>query len=741
MIDVKKLVTGFLVLAVAASAAALIVSAVGGSNATAIVADAIGTQGTSTADTNQSGADLSGTAFLPQPSTGASNNSLAVDPDGDPLASYPALDASSSDPGNLTSALANAYMTDLMTANPQGPTVDSNGNQALTPPDNTAIISQLENNVTSSADLQIPDWDAEAAEVPVITTATTSPDAISDYSSAIQAIFNQDFVEPNVESMLNDNSDPSAAGYIEPKIQSALQDIAGLQTPRPLVSFQKSLITYLVYGKNTLALADGVSSSSDPLKTALVLQAETQKYDSVAQNLKSQLQTAAALTGFAPFAMNTTQPAAPTPTGAVALIDNVLGIKTAHAIFGLGDITFDPSIFAQTLISYAENIALQIAKNIIISIMQKTVLTWVRGNGVPRFVQQWGTTLVNAYTNAAVNALNSQFACVNPAYKAQLQILLKIPTPTSGVGGVCASQFSSALTGANLKNFYNNFSSGGFVSYMAVFQPSGNLFGSAIDAQDAAMNAGLDSYASVQTKSIANQGWNGSETCGDQSDPNGTHYFCNGGDSLYQGNDGNMYCNDSPAPPYPATLEPNNGLCADGSEPQTTAPGQVTGQVFNSAVDSSGKLTAAASDIAGLLDAFMGSLLNSIASNLITVTTGAIQNIGSTGTGAPGSGQSGSVPISCTPTFQDPGSPYSVTFIGAGGQTTSLSGSQVTTSQPTYSWSVQDASGAVIATGVGGQFTTTFNASGTYLATITDTNPADGNASAQCSTNAPAPSQ
>ena len=727
MIDVKKFVTGFLVLAVSASAAALIISSVSGSGAIGNAGATANNTAIVAATGGQTGAALSGDAFLPQ--TVADNVDQTLNAEGD---AYPAL-ASSTDPDNLTNTLASAYLTNLISANPTGATMDTGGNTSLTPPDTASVIAQLENN-TNPTNIQIPDWNSEAAEIPIVITQAPSPDVITNYASAIQDIFNQNFVQTNLQAMLDNNDDPSAGAYIQPKIQTALKDIAGLQTPASLVDFQKSLITLLVYEKNTLALGEGIASSSDPLKTALILQAEANKYNVVTQNFQNSLQRASAVTGFSLFAAQSNNAQMPQgPSGPVAFLNNILGIHTAHAIFGMGDITFDPTNFAHLLLKYAENIALQIAKNIIMYTMQKTVLTWVRGNGVPQFIQNWGTTLVNAYTNAAINALNSQFACVNPAYKAQLQILLKIPTPNSA-GGVCAVQFASALSGNNLTNFYKNFSNGGFVSYMAVFQPSGNLFGSAIDAQDAALNAGLQSYVTAQVKTTANQGWVGREVCvNSATDPN---TGCKPGDLL----NGSGQCIDTANKTY--APRGGGGQCSDGSSPQVLQPGQITGQVFNSAVDSSGKLTAAANSIAGLLNAFTTSLLNSLATDAITATTGALQNLGTgggSGSGSSGSGQSGSVPISCTPTFQDPANLFSVTFMGAGGQTISVSGNQVQTSNPSYSWSVLDASGNVAATGVGTQFTTTLNASGTYTAVITDTSPTGSGASSQCSIDVPAP--
>jgi hypothetical protein len=257
-------------------------------------------------------------------------------------------------------------------------------------------------------------------------------------------------------------------------------------------------------------------------------------------------------------------------------------------------------------------------------------------------------------------------------------------------------------------------------------------------------NTAQGGQVATQAQNTANQGWTGKQTCADGSDPNGKRLSCR-----YVGSDGSVgYYNlyeGSCGPGEQTVTEWNHDTCTDGTKPITTQPGQVTGQVFNSGIDSSGKLTTAANDIAGLLDAFLNSLLNSLASDAITTAGGALQNLGSgggsggggtggSGGGSAGGGQAGQVPISCTATAQNQANPNSITFMGAGGQSISANGGQVSTSQPSYSWSVP---GGTPAVGTGGNFTTTLNASGTYTATMTDTNPADGGVTARCSVTIP----
>lgn len=716
MIDVKKLTVGFLILAVAGGASALIISnftgGTGGQFQTAIAENAPQMQPTNLID---------GNAFVPLASTTESVILTSSTITSSTL-------TAEADPNNLTNILANAYMNGLIDANPSGLQTDTNGSPILTPPNADTVISQFETSSSTLANLQMPDWDAEAAAIPIVTIPISSSSTLTNYSVAIQGIFEQDFIQPNLESMLQ-GQDPSSAAYVEGKIESALKDVAGLQTPSSAVGFQKSLVKLLVYEKNILALTQ--NANVDPVKTALILQGEETNYNTAMQNLGAEIQNTPGIQGFS--LGNTSE----TPSGDVAIINNFLGVQTAHAQW----ITFDPSNFGQMLLEYANNIVLQILKNVVIHLMQNTVLKWVSGNGVPRFINNWASTLVTAYTTAAVNAINQGFACINPTFVPQLKILLLAPTVNSNANNACAYQFQGNLTGNNLTNFYNNFSNGGFASYMQLFQPGGNLFGAAIDIQDSAMNAGSANQQSVQTQSIANQGWNPSGTCGDpasiypggQWTPNGSHWACQGnsGTTYYpkSDNNGTLTCNTGDQ----LVSVPNGGLCADGSQPNLTSPGQVTGQVFNSAVNSGSNLVTSANDIAGLLNAFLTSLLNSLASDAITaVNTALPAAAGGTGGGGGGAGAGGNgsqtvpTPIFCTAT-PNTSNPDSFSFSVSGGSVSTITSSGSTTqTTPQYTWT---ATGGNPTTGNGASFVTVFPGTGTYSITALDT---VDNVSASC---------
>jgi len=159
---------------------------------------------------------------------------------------------------------------------------------------------------------------------------------MTNYQTAVRYLY-QNFIS-DLEACLKEVPNPNAAVFVESKIQAALKDIAGLRTPAPIVAFQKSLIKLLVYEKN-VAWPYKINNSLI-FKTALVLQVETEKYNQAIQEYQREFQGVFNV-GWV-FARFCIQPGSKRRDG---FINNVLGIKTAHAIFGLGDITFDPAVF------------------------------------------------------------------------------------------------------------------------------------------------------------------------------------------------------------------------------------------------------------------------------------------------------------------------------------------------------------------------------------------------------------
>jgi hypothetical protein len=742
MIDVKKLSIGFLILAVAGAASALFISNTGafsGNGQAAIIADSAGASGG-----GAGAATLSGNAFAAQTAGDQGTDGVQLFGD-DPLDGVVSATTTAAmlAPDNLTNILANSYMGNLMAQNPNGPVADASGDETLTPPDATSVIEQF---LSSSTQLQaptIPDWDAEAAEIPMVVVSST-PAALASYGTALSGILDQNVTQPNMEGVLANNSDPNLITYATGNIQETLQDVSSLKTPAAAVPLQKDLVKTLVYAKNLLALVQ--NGQIDPVKTELIMEAEDNKYQTALQDLQNDVQTAQSENL---FAVATPAPTEPGPTGALAMIQSFVGIPVAHAQLNV----FDPDTHvilwanvAELIKRDLEDIALQLVKNALVFIMQKTIIAGIQNSGAPRFVQQWGVTLANSLTASALNALNSQMQCTAGApFQTQLRVTLGA-TYKPGNNNVCAVQFQSqlgnTLTGPG--SFYNNFSNGGWLTFGSTMQPDDNYFGSAFFIAQAVGNTAQTQQTAQNAKSVASQGFSANATCPDGSDPNkGQTTICS---NNANGNTKNYPGGSCPNGWTAQLTIPNDGFCTDGQEPQVQAPGAILSGMINNAVNGNFQLVSNASNWVGLASGLFISILqetmNSLAQTAIAGENGLLQqayNGGgatsvNTSTLTVTSGASSPQPITCyvTPDSSSNSSTFVDDVLLSGGETISSNGATT----PSYTWTPP--AGITISNPTTGSFTATAVAAGTYGVFIQES---PDNSSTTCPITFPAPSE
>jgi hypothetical protein len=732
MIDVKKLITGFLIIALAAVCSGLIFSFVNFSSPGV----AANTAGGITIGAN-TGANTAN-AFLPTEAQ-VQETAAALAPG---LASS-SMYVSSSDPGNLTDVLATNFVNSIVSANPAGPTgTDANGNPTFNTPDASAIAENVAASTSTQA-LQIPDWDAEVAAIPVATIASNSS-TITNYGNALNGILNS-HLDAQFQSIIGsqtDLADASSAAYLESQVQGTLQDTASLKVPTLALAYQKSLLAELVYEKNMLQLY--TLAQTDPVKASLIFDQEDAKFALVKQNLSSQdqsLQNESLSFEQAPSISHNNL--------ALSFLTNTFGVPQAHAMLPVFDwttwtalVTNHLSDISTQLEAIAKNTLLQILKNTLIAIVQQKVLAWVQGSGAPRFITNWGATLVDAAQTNAINAINSDInsGCVYSAFAPQVMVTLKaFYTPTNN--SACANLFQAALGANSFQQFYNNFSNGGFLAFGASTLPSGNPYGTEFfEAQktDVAYN---NQQAATALQTQTSGGFKGDQVCDDGSDPNGNVTVCEDSNGAYEassiGNDNGIVGNVCPTGEKAVTV-PNGGLCADGSQPIVTTPSAVTGFAVDTAFKGTTQQIAAANDIAGLLNSVMSSLVLGLANSAVnaagqlvnqTLSSANPSNITSGAATTPPA----QIPLACNPSTQ--------TIPSASAGSGSISGSTATSTSPAtlsatggtldandnppiYYWS--DTNGV---TSTGSFFSDTFTVPGTYTVTLGDST---GDASTTC---------
>lgn len=716
MIDVKKLVTGFLILATLAACSGLVALYFTSRPTTASTP---ATQGITFGGSSASAAPIATNAFI---DTGSLQGNAAE------LLNYvdsTSTDAVASDPDNLTNIFADSFVNGLDAANPNGITTNSDGTANIAAPDPQAISQNISSN-PAVQDFVAPDWDIEAQSQLIKTASSASPSAIAQYGTALSSVFNQDLVASGLQSQVSNaaDGDPTQLPYIASQVQTALSGVLAVSTPAPLVKLQESLVRVMVYEKNFALL--GEDSSADPVKASLVLQDEKTKYDSAITDLQQQIEEASSLGLSFNDASHSSAP----------VIAQLFGVQQAQAQW----ITFDPTAFAQLILQYTNEIILQILKNTLVSLIQKKVLTAIQGSGAPKFVTSFAAQLVNSYQAAAIGTINSEIGQAPANQQSALKMLTSISYTAPNAGSVLGTIGPNPTVSAG--NFTN------MSDYLSEFNSGGNVWANAMAIQDNALAAASLNQTANTNKNIAQQGFNGSETCPDGSDPeNGVHYTCDDGTTVGSANA--EECLDG----VPPQTIPNDGLCPPaigtkgaGTDPTTILPGQVTNQESDVALKTGTENLTSADDIAGLLDALLSSLLNNLAQNAInlasTAVNGAINtnspsNTGITGLNSSALTNTGNVStavettVKCLPSLQtitlSSGiANVNVSAIGGKIDTTCVANNNCPSTEnpdgtPIYNWlapgSVEGGTGVVTLTGQ--DLSLTYTTPGTYTATVT----------------------
>lgn len=705
MIDVKKLIVGFLILAFATGASALVISTIGGSSspAAATAAPSVAIDDAIPTSTPLIG----GNAFIPQPNNDQNTDGLA-----DVTApAAPTVTATSSDDdqNNLTDALADSYLGGVIGANPSGPTFDTNGDPVITPPDLDGVANVVA-EASATQELAVPNWDNEAASQPILVAKNATPSSTAAYYTALNDVLSNHF-NGQVESILSnpDTADNNELSYVQTQMQEALGDTLALETPPSLVNFQKDLVKIFVYDKNFFQLL--TLAQTDPVKASLIFNDEDNAFQLAQQDFQQDSQEIVSSTV-------SLQQNSASPSKIVAMVDSMLGIQTANAQWAV----FDPATWSLISENQLQNIEtqlenelkntlLQILKNTLIALVQRKVLVWIQGSGAPRFITNWSTQLVTAYTQTALSAINSAFTCTYPGFAPQLKVTLKVGYQSGG-SSVCANTFAAALGSNSFQQFQNSFKNGSWLAFSVSSMPSNNYYGSLFFGAQIVDYNGQQGRNASQAKSVASQGGTGDQLCADGSNPNGISYYCTNAS-------GKDYTSNSPCPGVPGsqqTAEANNGYCANGQEPHGTTPGIFT--VTTMAGTTPGATTeqlAAANSIVGLLNAVTGSLINGLASAAVSAAGNAVNGFLSV---SPNSVQGGGTapaptPLACNPATQTIPIIASTTppaTIGASGGTPDASGNF-----PTYNWLSSDG-----ATSSNPVFSHAYTIPGTYTVTLSD---------------------
>jgi hypothetical protein len=500
--------------------------------------------------------------------------------------------------------------------NPDGPqSISDNGDIGTILPGIDSMYGEFA-NIPEVKNFKVPDWSAEAAMLQLAVTNDASAASQEKYAEALISIYNEYFLNPALMGIgYKDIATAKPDDFKSASVitDSALKETKSVPTPAPLADFQKALATTVLYTRNATAL--GANATDDPLKASLVMNAQQNNIDVALLNLQTQFQkeTVQKVISARPELK----------TGVTALINNLLGVKTAYALCPTWDL---PSLshFIQALIKDIKemilSLILQTVKNMVIRELQNVTKNFIRHSGAPRFVTNWLAYAANSLQRGAALAIDEVTLKLSNEFSGSLRASL-----LSTIGNPRPRSTMAAPPGA----FYSNmFRGGGWGTFGSFLRPTNNYFGAYVASHDYVKEQAAEVKAQALAEAQASGGFKGArtgETAAAAAPGFGTEKICSnpqkitmpGGETNMENfvkgeeNVGTWLIGDF-------ECEEGKGCTAtfcskdDTSSKQIKTPGDAIAALAHNAVSKNGELVTTAQNIAGLVTAILQSFLTTL---------------------------------------------------------------------------------------------------------------------------------
>jgi hypothetical protein len=483
--EIKRLITGFLVLAVIVSTSAL----------------ALSEFLTSQANTDP----------IPIQKTGTISNAFSKDKPAN-------LNLSSPGSGNLTQGLAENIADKIIQENSDGPQ-DKNGSQSIQVPKD--LNKMVSNYVDEALATQAPLPTSTPNETKIKIQEKYSFKDLQDYIDSINKIF-QEFSGPdfkNLESKFNNGADLStftAAALFYSQIQTELYT---LPVPAPFLDLHKNILSYI----NSLNDVFTQNADVDPFRAILVVQNNRTALEDLGALITSNFQVIQ-LTWPSIILKTTARNNSLIPIAyaqGVPVLDHITETETSiiHTLNADLDRLSNTSWIMQVLTEYFKN---KVLKKII-----DAIINWANGigfgGGKPTYVTNWTSFLQKTFTTAAGQLLAEQSKNICAPFRLQLTDQLRLMNGVSGYdlgdlkgGAGCALEDLVS----NVEDFYKDFGNGGWDAFTAAAMPNSNYYGSLFFLNQNISSVAQAKKDAAQLQALAGNGNLGTQQCLDKSTPN-----------------------------------------------------------------------------------------------------------------------------------------------------------------------------------------------------------------------------
>jgi len=505
MVDLKKLITGFLLLAVLMSSVIFIFSSFR-SEKTEVLDLAISSGALKNSENG--GSENKNPLFENLPLDKLGISVPLPDPVGGVADENPELPPVE-DPTNLTDNLAQQLTEEMGTLDPsKGDQIERKTDEALKNIDSFASKAALD---VLNKDLDSFDKEVEETINNLRIRKGASAEDVLAYKESVDLLLSDNFsrfsdinLEEGIMSGLVINS-------LEVAVNRVLIKSKDLPVPENLKDFHKSLVKLAMYQKKVLDLAQ---DQEDPLKSTIIIQLREKDILATLNNFTgeySKIQEAIKSLGFR-------------DEGIIKSIFSVLSVKKVYAqgLPGVPSVVTDPvhtSVNLTTrILTFAKNVATEFIKKRLVHQMVQQTINWIQGGGKPRFVQDFkGFAL-----GEADKAVGGEIYKHLPQLCSSISPWVK--SAFSGIGGgsrngnlrteTTRCTLSEVIQNVeNLAAFYENFGAGGWSNYLEVIRPQNNAFGSIMILSDIASIAGSEEKAAVKEDVSASGGLLSTKKC------------------------------------------------------------------------------------------------------------------------------------------------------------------------------------------------------------------------------------
>lgn len=181
-------------------------------------------------------------------------------------------------------------------------------------------------------------------------------------------------------------------------------------------------------------------------------------------------------------------------------------LSTAASSITAANTLFEKATSIAKGLAYA---ALQQMLYKIMMMITDDIINWINGGGTPKFVSDWNGFLRDAANEAGgafLDTLTSGFLCQPFAFQLRLALM---PVPYQQISRCTLEQM-----GANLQNFFSNFSSGGgWGTWLQVIQPQNNFYGAYLLAMDEKEKQQTAAIEANKNEALSGGGFLGSKKC------------------------------------------------------------------------------------------------------------------------------------------------------------------------------------------------------------------------------------